>query len=142
MPAVLCVRERPGVVDLLPEHERIDRGHRKRERDAAERAQTVPLPPGEQRKRGQQRDAGGAREDRQTGEHAGACKTVPFCDREGREHEQEEERLAVHGLQEQAHREHGEIQDAALLRPRAPSRSSAKPVEQEERAEAAGERSR
>jgi len=36
VPTILCVREGPGVIDLLPEHERIDRGHWKRECDAAE----------------------------------------------------------------------------------------------------------
>ena len=82
---------------------------------------------------------GSARQDRQTGEHARACEAVPFCERERREHEQQEERLAVHGLQEEAHREHREIQDAALCALGAEPLLR-QPVEQEERAEAAGER--
>ena len=63
----------------------------------------------------------------------------PLGEREGREREQQEERLAVDGLEEERHREDGEVEHRA---PRAVGAEPflGEPVQQQERAEGRGER--
>ena len=77
VPLVLRVPEGPRVVELLPEHERIDRRDRNGERDTAKRAHAVAVSPREQRERRQQREPGRAREDREARDDAGGGEALP-----------------------------------------------------------------
>ena len=113
MPAVLSIGEGEGIIELLPEHERIDSGDRDRQGQSAESLQPLPLTPREHGEGGQQCDPGG------TGEHGEACDdsrrgiSAALGEEEREQRQKEEERLAVDRLQKERHRKDGEIQDRA-----------------------------
>src|SRR5207248_2343192 len=124
---------------LAPEHERIDRCDRQRERYASERACTIAVSPREECKRRQQGDADDAREDGEPGYDSRRSESPTLGEGECRERKQEEERLVVDGLQEERHRKDGEVED------RPPCTVGAEPlfrepVQQEERSECGRER--
>ena len=101
MPAVLRVRERPGVADLLPEEERVDRCNGRCQRDACQRAQPLSVAPRQERQRREQCEAGRSGQDREPGDEPGAGEAIALGERECCEDEQQEQRLAVDRLKEE-----------------------------------------
>ena len=95
--------------------------------------------PGEERQGGEQRDGHGPGEKGEPDDDAGRQPAPPLGEREGRDAQEEVERLAIDGLEEERHRANGEIEDGA-----AGALGSqpwlGEPVEQDEGAEAGGER--
>ena len=87
MPAVLGIRERPGVTDLLPEHKGIDSGNRDRYRDPREGSQAVPVVPGQQGECREEREPGRPGQDREPGDEARLREAVALGERECAENE-------------------------------------------------------
>ena len=70
--------------------------------------------PGQQGERREEREPGRPGQDRQSGDQSRSCKAVALGKCECTEDEQEEQRLAVDGLEEECHWKHGEVENAAL----------------------------
>ena len=95
--------------------------------------------PCEERERGQKRDRDGSREEREPAGEPRAEEAPPFSGQKRDDGEQQVERLAVDGLEEERHREEGEVEHRAA-RAVGSELSFCEVVEQDERREAGRER--
>ena len=138
-PEPLRVQELPGVALGDPEVERVDREEQRRDRQRGERPHPVALVPGEQREGRQQRGGGRSRQQRQPGDRARGEEAAALGQHEGGQRQQQVERLAVDGLQEEREREDGQVEH------RPPGAVGAEPllgdpVQEQKRAERGRER--
>ena len=141
VPEVLRTRERERVSAGQPEVQRVRREDERREAEARERALSFRRrpAPGKYCQRRQQSDAGDPSQHCEPGNRPRAEPLPSLREQERAEGEREEERLAVDGLQEEAHREHREVEH----RPPGAVDSEpplGQPVEQQERDERGGQR--
>ena len=110
VPDPLRVEEGPGIAFGLPEIERVRGEHDERDGERGERAQAIALLPGEQREGRQQRESGRPCQEREPSDDAGFEVAPALGQGEGGQRQQQVERLAVNGLQEEREREDGEVE--------------------------------
>jgi hypothetical protein len=141
VPGVLRVQERPRLADLLPEQERVGGEQRRRDGETRQAAAPVARVPRKQHQRGEQREPERPGQQRQPGYAARFEPPSALREQEGPHGQQQEERLAVHGAEEERHREDGDIEHGP---PRAVRTEPllCQPEEQRERAGACCHRDR
>ena len=135
----LRVQELPRVALGRPEVERVGGEEQRRDRERGERPHPVPLAPREQREGRQQRGGGRPRQQREPGDRARGEEAPPLGEHERGQRQQQVERLAVDGLQEEREREDGQVEHRP---PRAVGAEPllGDPVQQQERREGGGQR--
>jgi hypothetical protein len=124
---------------LPPEDERVGREEQRSEGQPRQCVRPLRRPPGEEGDGGQEGDADRSREQGEARDEPGGQEAPPLGEDERGDAQQEEERLAVDGLEEQRHREEREIEDGATRALGAELRLR-EVVEEDERGERRGER--
>ena len=112
-PEALGVEELERIASLDPEQERIRREHERCDREAGEASAAVGRAPGDERERRQQGDRDRAGQEREAAHEPCAEEAPALSEQERGDAQEEVERLAVHGLQEERHREQREVEDGS-----------------------------
>jgi hypothetical protein len=110
---VLRVQEPPRVAFGEPEVERVRGEDERRHRQAGECAQPVSLVPCEQGKGRQQRERVRPRQQSESGHRSRGKEAPPLGEQEGRQRQQQVERLAVDRLEEERKRKKRQVEDCA-----------------------------
>ena len=136
---LLRVEERERVADPDREHRRVDREEERRHGDPGERSPPVGCAPREHDERRQQGDPGRAGQQREPRRRPCLPEPAPLGEQERRHREEQEERLAVHGAEEERGRRDREKEDR-VPRGLLAEAKAGQPVEQHERGRPGRER--